>query len=119
MDDADAVLSYRSLPRVSEWIGAPPEDFPARFAAPERPDLLLIVEREGATIGDLMVRIGDAWAPPQLVSNARGVQAELGWALRPRSSRRGARCRMRCTLPEHGWMATAMRCWPMSGAHHR
>jgi len=88
-DDADAVLSYRCLPGVSEWIGAPPEDFPARFAAPDRLDLLLIVEREGATIGDLMVRIGDAWAPPQLVPHARGVQAELGWALRPEETGKG------------------------------
>ena len=88
-DDADAVLSYRRLPHVSEWIGAPPEDFPARFADPERRDVLLIVERDGAVIGDLMVKIEDAWAPAQMVSQARGVQAQLGWALRPEELGKG------------------------------
>lgn len=88
-DDADAVLSYRCLPTVAEWLGAPPEDFHARFAAPERLELLLIVEREGAIIGDLMVRIADAWAPPTVATQARGVQAELGWALRPEDTGRG------------------------------
>jgi RimJ/RimL family protein N-acetyltransferase len=82
-DDAAAVLSYRVLPQVSDWLGAPPADFSARFAAPERLGLLLMVERAGAVIGDLMVRVGDAWAPPDLVTQAHGVQAELGWALRP------------------------------------
>jgi RimJ/RimL family protein N-acetyltransferase len=88
-DDADAVLSYRSLPSVSEWIGAPPEDFPARFAAPERLDLLLIVERAGAIIGDLMVKVVDAWVPAKVVSEGRGVQAELGWSLRPEETGKG------------------------------
>ena len=88
-DDADAVLTYRRLASVSEWIGAPPEDFPARFAAPERLDLLLMVERDGVIIGDLMVKIEDAWAPAEALSKARGVQAELGWALRPQDTGRG------------------------------
>ena len=88
-DDADAVLSYRSLPSVSEWIGAPPEDFPARFAASERLDVLLMVERAGAIIGDLMIKIEDAWAPAKVMSQARGVQAELGWSLRPEETGKG------------------------------
>ena len=89
VDDTDAVLSYRRQPMVSQWIGAPPEDFPARFAAPERLDLLLVVERAGAVIGDLMVKIEDAWAPAQEASQALGVQAELGWALRPEETGKG------------------------------
>ena len=92
-DDADAVLSYRSRPSVSEWIGAPPEDFPARFAAPERLDLLLIVERAGAIIGDLMVKVVDAWVPAKVESEGRGVQAELGWSLDRRRPERAMRLR--------------------------
>jgi RimJ/RimL family protein N-acetyltransferase len=89
VEDADAVLSYRRLPGVAEWIGVPPKDFRARFAAPERLDLLLVVERAGVVIGDLMIRIHDAWAPPHVASQARGVQAELGWALRPEETGNG------------------------------
>jgi RimJ/RimL family protein N-acetyltransferase len=87
--DADAVLSYRRRPSVAQWVGEPPEDFAARFAAPERLDLLLVVEREGVVIGDLMVKIVDAWAPVRAASQARGVQAELGWCLRPEDTGRG------------------------------
>jgi RimJ/RimL family protein N-acetyltransferase len=89
VDDADAVLSYRSSSLVTEWLGEPPEDFHERFVAPERLDLLLVIEREGAVIGDLMIKIGDAWAPPQLASRAKGSQAELGWALRPEDTGQG------------------------------
>lgn len=83
------MLSYRGSASVSGWVGTPPEDFHARFAAPERLDLLLIVERQGAVIGDLMVKIEDAWSPPQLASRAKGAQAELGWALRPEETGKG------------------------------
>lgn len=89
VDDAEDVLSYRSLPPATEWSGTPPEDFHARFAAPERLDLLLVVQRSGAIIGDLMVKISDAWAPAGLLSHAEGVQAELGWSLRPEETGRG------------------------------
>jgi RimJ/RimL family protein N-acetyltransferase len=89
VDDADAVLSYRRLPPATQWLGAPPEDFHARFAAPERLGLLLVVERAGAVIGDVMVKIEDAWAPARVVSQARGVQAELGWSLRPEEMGKG------------------------------
>lgn len=89
VDDADAVLSYRSSSLVTEWLGEPPEDFHERFAAPERLDLLLVIEREGVIIGDLMVKIGDVWAPPQLTEQAKGVQAELGWALRSEETGKG------------------------------
>ena len=88
-DDADAVLSYRRLPGVAEWVGDPPEDFAARFAAPEQQDVLLMVERAGMIIGDLMVKIEDAWAPRTLAAQACGVQAELGWALRPEETGKG------------------------------
>lgn len=88
-DDADAVLSYRRSPSVAEWIGIPPNDFHARFIAPERLDLLLIIERTGVITGDLMVKVGDVWSPPQLTSQAHGVQAELGWALRPEDTGQG------------------------------
>jgi RimJ/RimL family protein N-acetyltransferase len=87
--DVDSVYSYRRLPAVHHWLGPPPEDFRARFISPERLDLLLVVERGGVIIGDLMIKIMDAWAPVRDAAQARGVQAELGWALRPEQTGRG------------------------------
>ncbi|TQS43431.1 GNAT family N-acetyltransferase [Cryptosporangium phraense] len=88
-DDADEVLSYRSLPNVVEWMGEPPEEFHARFAAPERFGALLLIERDGAVIGEVMIKVEDAWAPPRLTSHGQGVQAELGWSLRPEETGKG------------------------------
>ena len=48
-----------------------------------------MIERAGAIIGDLMVKFEDAWAPPNMASQARGVQAELGWSLRPEEAGKG------------------------------
>ena len=73
-DDADAVLSYRRSPRVAEWLGAPPGDFHDRFVAPERLDLLLIIGRGGAIIGDLTIKIGDVWAPAELARGPVGCK---------------------------------------------
>ena len=87
--DADAVLSYRASPHVTEWMGAPPDDFHERFVAPERLDLLIVIEHEGAIVGDLMIKVGDAWSPPQLSEQVKGVQAELGWSLRPEETGKG------------------------------
>lgn len=83
------MLSYRALPPVAAWIGNPPEDFHARFSDPERLDLLLMVERHGVVVGEVMIRTVDAWAPATLQAQARSVQAELGWALRPEETGNG------------------------------
>lgn len=89
VEDADAVLSYRRAPSVAEWLGDPPEDFHARYAEPERLDLLLLIERAGSIIGDLMIKTDSPGAPATLASQVRGVQAELGWSLRPEETGHG------------------------------
>ena len=124
MDDAEVVLSYRSSPSVSEWLGAPPEDFRARFAAPERLDLLLVVERAGAVIGDLMVKIEDGWAPAHLQEQARGVQAELGWALRPEETGQGyateaVRAMLRICFEELALRRVVASCFVANTASYR
>ena len=70
-------------------MGAPPEDFPARFAAPNDSTSCWWIERAGAVIGDLMVKIEDAGLLPRVSSQARGVQAELGWGLRAEETGKG------------------------------
>jgi RimJ/RimL family protein N-acetyltransferase len=44
---------------------------------------VLVVELNGAVIGDLMVKVGDAWAQTEVKEQAHQVQAELGWVLHP------------------------------------
>lgn len=83
--DAAAAWEWRGLPEVSRWLGSAPTraDHLAGYAHPRRLASTLIVERDGVPIGDLMLKVMDAWAQAEVIERARGVQAELGWALHP------------------------------------
>lgn len=84
--DADAVWAYRRLDAVSRYMTSLPGDlstYRETFARPERLGVTLIVQREETVIGDLMLRLQDAWSQTEVVEQARGQQAEIGWALDP------------------------------------
>lgn len=90
--DAPDVWRYRRLPEVSEWMTSRPADeaaFVATYLEPDRLARTLLVEHAGRVIGDLMVRVEDAWAQTEVVEGARGVQAELGWSFDPAWHGRG------------------------------
>lgn len=85
-EDAEAVWRWRRLPEVGEWITRAPtayDDFVEQFVEPVRLRVTLVVEREGEPIGDLMVKVEDAWAQAEVAEQGRNVQAELGWTLHP------------------------------------
>lgn len=87
-DDIPATWHYRRLPEVARWITAEPRDiaeYAALFGAPERLAATLVVElaSENRVIGDLKFSVEDGWAQHELREQARGVQAELGWAFDP------------------------------------
>lgn len=98
-DDLDAMWEWRRLPEVNRWLGLAPdtiEAFRERHLEPARLASLYLIERlpehEGdapTPIGDLMIRIEDAWAQLEVAERAKGVEAELGWVLDPASTGRG------------------------------
>lgn len=97
-DDLEAVWEYRQLPDVSRWLGRAPatwDDFSAVYADPERLGTTYVIELRDAAgpepkvIGDIMVRVEDAWAQAEVAERAKGVQAELGWVLDPAHSGHG------------------------------
>ncbi|MGN8026363.1 GNAT family N-acetyltransferase [Microbacterium sp. 22242] len=91
--DADAVWRYRRIEDVNRWLGAAPGDpetFRAYFTDPDRLRISLIVESAaGDVIGDLMLRIEDAWSQAEVRAQAERVQAELGWVMDPAHHGRG------------------------------
>jgi len=90
--DAEATWRYRRLEAVNRWLTRAPatlEAYRAHFEDPESLAKTLVVERGGEVIGDLMVSLEDAWAQVEVAERARGVQAELGWALHPDHAGRG------------------------------
>ncbi|MET8866167.1 GNAT family N-acetyltransferase [Nonomuraea sp. NPDC004580] len=85
-DDVDATWAFRQLPEIHEWITAATKtyaDYRERFLREERLADLLIVELDGRVIGDLMLRVEDAWAQEEVADQAKNVQGELGWTLDP------------------------------------
>ncbi len=93
-DDVEATWGFRRLPEVTEWLTAAGdlEEYRARFLDPGRLASLLVVElgdHPGEVVGDLMFRVEDGWAQAEVADQARGVQAELGWAFDPEQHGRG------------------------------
>jgi RimJ/RimL family protein N-acetyltransferase len=85
-DDVEATWRFRQLAEVSRWITRAPVElstYRTDFVDAERLAMTLVVELEGAVIGDLMVKIEDAWAQAEVADQAHRVQAELGWVLHP------------------------------------
>ena len=96
--DIDAMWEWRRLPEVNRWLGLAPdtlEAFRERYLDPDRLAAMYLVELlpEGGLdpqpIGDVMIRIGDGWAQLEVVDQAKGVEAELGWVLDPAYTGRG------------------------------
>lgn len=88
--DAEQLWAYRRLEEVTRWVTRRPHDraeLEEWLAAGLRDQL--VVEHGGRVVGDLMVRVEDAWAQREVVARARGVQAELGWTLDPAVGGRG------------------------------
>ncbi|WP_420114114.1 GNAT family N-acetyltransferase [Pseudactinotalea sp.] len=84
--DVDTIWRYRRLEPVARYMTSLPgdlDDFRASFAEPDRLVPTLVVERAGAIIGDLKLDLQDAWAQSEVVEQARGTQAELGWVFDP------------------------------------
>jgi len=86
-EDAAAIWAYRRLEPVARFMTALPgplEDFRTTFTEPDRLGRTLVVELvDGTLVGDLMVRVDDAWAQTEVAAQAAGTQAEIGWALDP------------------------------------
>lgn len=109
--DIDAMWEWRRLPDVNRWLGLAPatiDAFRERCLDPDRLAAMYIIEllpteADGQTdgdgaaagdgravpIGDIMIKIGDAWAQLEVAEQAKAVEAELGWVLSPEHTGRG------------------------------
>ncbi|WP_433832875.1 GNAT family N-acetyltransferase [Actinoplanes sp. CA-015351] len=92
VDDAVATWHFRRRADVSHWITRAPatlDEHRTWFEAPDTLARTLVIEHQGAVVGDIMVKIEDAWAQAEIAERARGAQAELGWVLDPGHTGRG------------------------------
>ena len=91
-EDTDGLWRVRRIPTVFEWLGHDFSDrdrFAAMMAEPEGLSSTLVLEQEGRIVGDLYLRVTDAWAQSDVAEGARRTQAEIGWVLDPAYAGRG------------------------------
>lgn len=91
-EDAAALFRHRRLPEVARWLTALPEDeatFTERLVRPENLGPTVVVERDGAVVGDLLLRVEDGWGQLEVAADAARTQAEIGWAFHPEVGGRG------------------------------
>jgi RimJ/RimL family protein N-acetyltransferase len=91
-DDVEILWQYRRIPSMYDWIGhdfSSLERFAEKMSPPESLARTLVIEHDGRIVGDLYLGISDAWAQSDVAEQARGVQAEMGWALDPAYAGRG------------------------------
>jgi RimJ/RimL family protein N-acetyltransferase len=90
--DAAACWRFRRLPEVTDWLGTAHADedaFTAWFTDPERQRDQLVVEHDGAVVGDAMVQVSTPWAQTEVADEAAGTEALLAWNLHPEVQGRG------------------------------
>ena len=91
--DADAVYDLRTVPEVSTWIpissAFPREEFVSMYRSPERMPWFLVIEHEGALVGELLLRVDDSYAQVEVRDQARATMAEIGWVIHPDHQRQG------------------------------
>jgi RimJ/RimL family protein N-acetyltransferase len=84
VEDAEATWGFRHLESVGRWLTGLPGDRQAyldAFADTARLASTLVVELDGRVVGDLMLRVEDAWGQAEVAEQGRGAQAELAWVL--------------------------------------
>jgi RimJ/RimL family protein N-acetyltransferase len=91
-EDAEATWEYRRVASVAMWMTTAPTSFKEYadlWAQEDRMSKTFIMERDGTVVGDLMIAVEDAWGQTEVKEQAVGVQAELGWCLRPEEEGHG------------------------------
>lgn len=110
--DASATWAYRRLPEVAQWLTELPAHqgtYCRDFTDPGRLADTVIVEREGALVGDFMLRVDDSWAQAEVRKQAQGTHAELGWTLDPAHTGHGYATEAARALIDHCFTTLGIR----------
>jgi RimJ/RimL family protein N-acetyltransferase len=87
--DVSKIFGYRSQAQVAEWIGGHAVDIGSLAERFGEGTTAVIVEHNDQVIGDLMVKIQDAYAQREVAETAEASEAELGWTFDPAHQGRG------------------------------
>lgn len=84
VSDATEIWAWQQLPEVIQWT---PRQLPSLEAFTvhwvKHLDQTLVVGQGGRLIGSAKISVQNAWAQEEVVTQAAGAEAEIGWALNP------------------------------------
>lgn len=85
-DDMDTLWAYERLPQVGHWLGWAPrsrDELSAVMDSESSATTHVMVVLGPTIIGHVMIMPRDSWAQTDVASQARGLEAELGWMFDP------------------------------------
>jgi RimJ/RimL family protein N-acetyltransferase len=91
-DDLLRLYEIRTLPEVTRWLTGSPaslEDYVGRYGTPERLATTLVMEADGAIVGDLFLSVESPWSQAEVREQARHTLAAVGWCVDPTYSGQG------------------------------
>lgn len=92
IEDAEAAFAMRSQATMSHWTTGWPRDlgvFRAQLSTEGWLEPMLALEVDGGFVGDLMIRIEDAWSQREVELQAADSLAEIGYSVDPAHQGRG------------------------------
>jgi RimJ/RimL family protein N-acetyltransferase len=84
--DLPGVFAIRSQPEVSLWLSATATSYDAfaeEWRSSDRFDTVLAVEQDATLVGDVFLRVTDAWSQREVREQALGTQGDIGWLVDP------------------------------------
>jgi RimJ/RimL family protein N-acetyltransferase len=90
--DHPALYAIRARPEVARWLSGMPASYDAfveEWAKPGRVDTTLSLEHDGRVVGDVFLRVTDAWGQREVVEEGRGTHGDIGWLVDPAYAGRG------------------------------
>jgi RimJ/RimL family protein N-acetyltransferase len=84
--DLPAIFAIRSQPAVAHWLSATATAYDAfveEWTTSDRFDTTLVIELGDRVVGDVFLKVTDAWSQRENREQARGTQGEIGWLVDP------------------------------------
>ncbi len=85
-DDLEALGRIQNLPDVAYWLpsaAGTQADYLLRMGSDGLLPRTLVLELDGAVIGELYLHVTAGWAQAEVAERATDTQAEIGWGLDP------------------------------------
>jgi len=89
--DLPAVFAYRSLEDVGQWMPGRPTSYDEWLLLMDTEAMgrTMVLELDGAVIGDLYLHVENGWAQYEVRDGGVNTQGEIGWCLSPDHQGRG------------------------------